>query len=225
MKSSSIAVNKKNRMKKRLAIWLAILLTISLLILWYFDTYVNPVILTTTHSKVKMLTSQAINSSVSELLNNSNVYDDLIDISYDKDGNINAILPNASQTNRLSKDITRLALLKIESIGDTGIAIPLGSFTGMPILMGRGPNIQIRISPIGTLQCNFFYDFTTAGINQTVHRIYLHITSDINLILPIHNNKVQTYTEVMLCESVIVGRIPEVYFGSNSISSLLDLVP
>lgn len=215
----------KKRFKKKFAFILAFLFILSLVILWYFDNYVNPVIISTTYSKVKTLTSQAINASVSEVLNGLNAYDKLIDITYDSNGQITSIQANAVQANLLSKEISRLSIQKIDDIGQSGIAIPLGSFTGMPIFMGRGPDIMIKTSPIGSIQCDYYYEFVSSGINQTVHRIYLYITTDVNLILPMYSSPVQTYTEVMLCESIIVGQVPEVYFGNNAISSLLDLVP
>ncbi len=215
---------KKRNKTKRFLIFLLIVLMIASIIMFYFDKYVNPVILTTSETKVKMMTSRAVNSAISEILNNNNIYDELVTISQDNNGNISMIQANAISINRLSKDISRLALVKIESIGDQGINIPLGSFTGMPILMGRGPEVLIKIVPIGTLDCVFKSEFLSAGINQTVHRIYLDVSSVVNLILPIFNDPVQTYTQVLICESVIVGRVPEFYFN-NAMSELLDLVP
>lgn len=216
--------NKKHRKMKRLIIFLSIVLIIAGLIMFYFDKYVNPVILTTSETKIKMMTSRAVNSAISEILNNNNIYDDLVTISKDGQGDVTLIQANAISINRLSKDISRLALVKIESIGDQGISIPLGSFTGMPILMGRGPEVLIKIVPIGTLDCVFKSEFISSGINQTVHRIYLEVSSVVNLILPIFNDPVQTYTQVLICESVIVGEVPEFYFNT-SMGSLLDLVP
>ena len=213
---------KKHRKAKRLLIFLLVVMTFAGIIMFYFSRYVNPVILTTSETKVKMLTSRAVNSAISEILNNNNIYDDLITISQDSVGNVNMIQANAVSINRLSKDIARLALVKIESIGDQGISIPLGSFTGMPILMGRGPEVLIKIVPIGTLDCIFKSEFVSAGINQTVHRIYLEVTSVVNLILPIFDNPVQTYTEVLICESVIVGDVPEFYFN-NPLSYLVNI--
>ena len=70
----------------------------------------------------------------------------------------------------------------------------------------------------------FKSEFVSAGINQTVHRIYLEVSSVVNLILPIFDDPVQTYTQVLICESVIVGTVPDFYF-SNAMGSLLDLVP
>ncbi len=215
---------KKHRKGKRFLIFLLVVLIIAGVIMLYFDKYVNPVILTTSETKVKMMTSRAVNSAISEILNNNNIYDELVTITQDGDGNISMIQANAVSINRLSKDISRLALVKIESIGDQGISIPLGSFTGMPILMGRGPEVLIKIVPIGTLDCVFKSEFVSAGINQTVHRIYLEVSSVVNLILPIFDDPVQTYTQVLICESVIVGTVPDFYF-SNAMGSLLDLVP
>lgn len=214
----------KHKKYKRILVFLLVLLVIAGIIMLYFDRYVNPVILTTSETKVKMLTSRAVNSAISEILNNNNIYDELVTITQDSGGNISMIQANAVSINRLSKDISRLALVKIESIGDQGISIPLGSFTGMPILMGRGPEVLIKIVPIGTLDCIFKSEFVSAGINQTVHRIYLEVSSVVNLILPIFDDPVQTYTQVLICESVIVGSVPDFYF-SNAMGSLLDLVP
>jgi len=215
---------KKHKKGKRILIFLFVVLIIAGVIMLYFDKYVNPVILTTSETKVKMMTSRAVNSAISEILNNNNIYDELVSITQDDDGNISMIQANAVSINRLSKDISRLALVKIESIGDQGISIPLGSFTGMPILMGRGPEVLIKIVPIGALDCVFKSEFISAGINQTVHRIYLEVSSVVNLILPIFDDPVQTYTQVLICESVIVGTVPDFYF-SNALGSLLDLVP
>ena len=212
--------------RRRWLVFLIVMILIASLILFYFNTYVNPVITSTSKSKIKMLTTRAINSSVTELLNSTNVYDDLIKIERNADGDVVLISADAAKINLLAKDITRVALQKIEMIGENGISIPIGSFTGMPILMGRGPEVQIKVVPIGTLDSKFVSQFVSSGINQTLHRIYLTIQSNINLVLPIFDNPVQTYTEVMLCESVIVGKIPNVYFQNGGIvENLLDLVP
>lgn len=226
MKNSRVAKNnvKKHKRLKRFIIFLVIVMAVAGIIMLYFDKYVNPVILTTSETKIKMMTSRAVNSAISEILNNTNIYDDLVTISHDSNGNVSMIQANAISINRLSKDISRLALVKIESIGDQGISIPLGSFTGMPILMGRGPEVLIKVVPIGTLDCVFKSEFISAGINQTVHRIYLEVSSMVNLILPIFDDPVQTYTQVLICESVIVGTVPDFYF-TNSMGALLDLVP
>ena len=216
--------SKKQKRIRRLLIFLFVVLAIAILLMIYFEKVVNPVIITTSESKIKMLTSRAVNSSISDILSESDIYDELVDITRDANGNIELIQANSVRINTLSKEISKLALLKIESIGDQGITIPAGTFTGMPVFMGKGPDVLIKVTPIGTLDCIFKSEFVEAGINQTLHRIYLEVTSNVNLILPVFEDHVKTFTQVIICESVIVGKVPEFYFG-NGLGSLLDLVP
>ncbi len=223
-KYNSSSLTKKQKRVRRFLIFLIIVVLIATAIILYFDRVINPIIISTSETRIKMLTSRAVNSSISELLSDTNVYDELITISTNDQGQITLIQANAVQINNLSKSISQTALSRIESIGEQGISIPLGTFSGLPLLAGKGPDVIIKMSPIGTLDCVFKSEFVQAGINQTLHRIYLDVSASVNLILPIFDNNVTTYTQVMICESVIVGDVPEFYFN-NSMGSLLDLVP
>ena len=216
--------SKKSKSVRRLIIFISVIVIIGIAVLIYFNTVINPVIVTTSESKIKMLTSRAVNSTISEILNDSDIYDELITVTTDSQGKISMIQANAIKINSLSKEISTKALAKVESIGEQGIAIPLGTFTGMPLFAGKGPDVYIKVSPVGTLDCIFKSEFIQAGINQTLHRIYLEVTTSVNLILPIFDDVVNTFTQVMICESIIVGEVPEFYFN-NSMGSLLDLVP
>lgn len=223
-KYNSSTLTKKQRRIRRFLIFLFIIILIAGGVLLYFDKIVNPIIVTTSESRIKMLTSRAVNSTISEILSDTNIYDELVTINTNDQGQITLIQANAVQINTLSKNISQQALEKIESIGEQGVAIPLGTFSGLPLLAGKGPDVIIKMSPIGTLDCVFKSEFVEAGINQTLHRIYLDVSASVNLILPIFDDKVTTYTQVMICESIIVGDVPEFYFN-NSMGSLLDLVP
>lgn len=215
--------SKKKKRIRCLLICFSIILVMSIGILIYFDKVVNPIIVTTCESKIKMLTSSSINSSITQVISDD-IYNELVDVTEDEQGNIKMIQANAVRINSLSKEISKLALLKIEGMGEQGIPIPFGTFTGMPIFMGKGPDVLVKVTPIGTMDCLFKSEFIQAGINQTLHRIYLEVSSNVNLVLPIFKDKVKTFTQVIICESVIIGQVPDFYLNSG-INSLLDLVP
>lgn len=217
-------LSKKSKRLRRLIIFLVILVLLAVGVMIYFDKVVNPIIITTCESKIKMLTSSSINSSISQVISDSDIYDELVEISEDENGNVKMIQANAVRINSLSKEISKLALLKIEGIGEQGIPIPFGTFTGMPLFMGKGPDVLVKVTPIGTLDCLFKSEFVQAGINQTLHRIYLEVSSNVNLVLPVFKNRVKTFTQVIICESVIIGEVPEFYLNKG-LNSLLDLVP
>jgi sporulation protein YunB len=110
-------------------------------------------------------------------------------------------------------------------MGQKGVNIPLGTFTGLPILVGLGPPINIKLIPIGAINCNFTSQFVSAGINQTNHRIYLQVSSKINVILPTETRTLSNTTQMLISENIIIGKVPETYLFSDEIGDLLNLVP
>jgi len=215
----------KNSRKRKFYTYLIVAVTGLVLIMVYFNTIVNPVILNTSESKVRSLTLKAINSAVSEVVSDSALYNELVTITTNSEGDVSLITANSILINRLSKELAKIAQSKIENIGNQGVMVPLGTFSGMPILVGRGPNVKIRLLPIGSIACNFKSEFTQAGINQTHHRIYVNIESKVTMILPVENRTIINTVQVLICESIIIGKIPATYLNSAQLQDMLDLIP
>ncbi len=215
----------KTKVKKRLLIFVLIVVFIITAILLYFNKVVNPIILSITESKVASLSTKAVNSAVSEVLVENNLYEDLVTICTNDAGDVVMIQANSVLINKLSRDLARASQTKLDTIGAQGVSIPMGSFTGMPIFIGRGPEVRLKIMPIGAIQCSFLSEFVQAGINQTNHKIYVNLTATINVVLPVANKQIVSNTQLLICENIIVGKIPEVYLSSSGIKNLMDLIP
>ena len=55
-------------------------------------------------------------------------------------------------------------------------------------------------------------EFSSAGINQTRHRIILQVDVGLGILLSGYRDKWDdVQTEITVCETVIVGRVPETY--------------
>lgn len=215
----------KTKVKKRLLIFVLIVVFIITAILLYFNKVVNPIILSITESKVASLSTKAVNSAVSEVLVENNLYEDLVTICTNDVGDVVMIQANSVLINKLSRDLARASQTKLDTIGAQGVSIPMGSFTGMPIFIGRGPEVRLKVMPIGAIQCSFLSEFVQAGINQTNHKIYVNLTATINVVLPVANKEIVSNTQLLICENIIVGKIPEVYLSSSGIKNLMDLIP
>ena len=96
---------------------------------------------------------------------------------------------------------------------------------GISLISGYGPPIKIEIFPYGEVGCKFLSQFISAGINQTQHKIYVQVDTFVNVVLPFKTLSVRMKNEVLVCESVIIGEIPETYLKSNSLTEMLELVP
>lgn len=103
--------------------------------------------------------------------------------------------------------------------------VPLGALTGIEALAGFGQKINIKIIPISNVECRFVSKFRQAGINQTLHSLYLEIVSDISIILPSKSTNLASTIEVLICESIITGKIPDTYLQASLAGSDSALVP
>lgn len=218
---------EKNKLtkKQKLGMLFAGFLLIIIGILFYLNYMVNPIIIQMSEAKIRSLATKAVGGAIYEVVSQDNVYNDLINVTYNNEGNITMIQANAIAINLLNRTLTRMAQTKLEEIGNQGINIPIGSFSGLPILVGKGPNINVKLIPIGAITSSFSSEFTYAGINQTNHKIYVNISSNISMVLPTTNQTIQTFTQVLICESIIIGKIPETYLQSDSLDEMLNLVP
>ncbi len=209
---------------KKLKVVLTVILVV-IIVLLIFSIMVNPVIMDTVEIKSKALATRAMNSSVADVVMSSIVYDELVTIVTDEFGNISMIQANSLEINNLSKDLALTCEERIGEYGGRGVSIPLGTFTGIPLLVGRGPRINVKMTPIGSVYCKFSSKFDSAGINQTVHKIYVNISANVSVIMPLSSRSFQAEQQVLISESVIVGQVPEVYLQSDTLDTLLNFVP
>lgn len=202
----------KKKIKTKFKIFLAIFCMMIFGFVFYYFRVVSPIICSLSEEKVGSLATQVISKSVSvALYENSITYDDLIAISYNNNNEITLIQTNSVEINKLVRRVTELVQVEMDGLGKEGIQIALGTFTGIPFLFGLGPLVSLKLVPIGTVNTKFNSQFVGAGINQTRHSLYFDISANIGMILPARTQNFETKLEVAIAESIIVGKIPEIY--------------
>lgn len=95
------------------------------------------------------------------------------------------------------------------------------------MLAGRGPGVKIRISSVGDVETDLRSEFSAQGINQTLHRVYLQVKCEVNILTPFDNISREITNQVLLMENVIVGNIPSTYYnleGMNGSSDALEVI-
>ena len=121
------------------------------------------------------------------------------------------ISANSAVVNTLAHTTAILSQKKINEIQSFDVNIPLGTLSGIPLLSEKGPTVNVVVSPIGNVSCNFTSMFESAGINQTLHRIYINVQSKVDLIMPTSHVEVETTTPILVCESLIIGKVPDTF--------------
>ena len=100
-------------------------------------------------------------------------------------------------------------------MGEEGIEIPLGAFTGIEALAGFGPPVAIELIPVAVVTCRFASDFGSAGINQTRHSVYLEVTAEISVVLPGRKTNFSTSSEVLIAKASCSAMFPKFTFRGD----------
>ena len=225
MKQSKRVLFKfKLSLKQRVLRFGVILLIAIIFSVIIMNKLVNPIIKKTGESKISESTNYAVNLAVISAMQGTVTYDDLIHIVTDANGKITMLQANSIQINALSRDVIDNTYNYIMEKVGSSLVIPLGSFSGIPIFSGLGPNVVIPTLPYGSVKCKFLSQFVSAGINQTVHKIYVQVLTSITLVLPFNNLSVEDKTEVLISESLIIGEIPQTYLMAEEKSDMLNMV-
>lgn len=158
----------------------------------------------------RLKTNEIVGAAVSDYLSeNQYTYSDFAAVLYGEDQKIVSIEAIAYNINKVQAELTLTINKRLEECGNTTAEIPVGSLTDSYLLAGKGPHISLRICPVRDASVTLTSTFTSAGMNQTCHRISAVVTTEVNSSIPLYSFETQTSFEFLLAESVIVGEIPQ----------------
>ncbi len=221
-KLSTNSMHKRTKRKKIVVLVLILLFVFNIL---YFIFVSSPIIKTYSAAEVKSLTEKAVNLAVSNVINRTLSYDSLIDINYTNSGEIMSFSANQYEINTITREIVKETQYHISDLGSEGLALNLGTMSGIPFLIGRGPKFKFNLVPIGAVSGEFVSEFDSVGINMTKHTLFLYVKVHVSIVLPVKSYEIYSNNQVMLAESIIVGKVPEVYLNGGSLGKSLNLVP
>ena len=224
------AYRTKPRRKRTLRKWkiVAVLLAIVLLIvvlLVYFQRNVTRVLISISEATMRSCTTVAVNDAVYYTLSDEMRYEDLVTITRNDAGEIIAVSANALKINKIARDTASISQSNLKNLSLNGIPVPLGALTGIEALAGLGPSIQFRIIPVSSVSCAFSSIFESVGINQTKHSIYLNVIADISIVMPSKTDNFAVTTDILVGESVIIGKVPDTYLQSDIFGNKTALSP
>lgn len=165
-------------------------------------------------SDAKDAAVDTVNEAVLLMMSRGNYdYDYFVDLGVSSDGQVTSLNANMSRINAFSAAL-------LDYVGQLDrknicVSIPVGNLTGSSLLLGRGPEIEIHMIMLTSPHIQFRSELSAAGINQTEHRLLLDVVVDIDVLVPWGSVGTQVTTEVLIAQTVIVGRVPNLYVNST----------
>ena len=216
---------KRRSRKRRFFAILLVLLLLAVLLFIHFQRNVTRVLISISEATMRASTTIAVNDAVYYTLSDEIRYEELITITRDSEGEIVAVAANPLKINKIARDTASISQSNLKNLSLNGIPIPLGALTGIEAFAGLGPSIHFRIIPVSSVSCDYSSTFDSVGINQTKHSIYLNVIADISIVMPSRTENFAVTTEILIGESVLVGRIPDAYLQSDIFGNKPNLSP
>jgi sporulation protein YunB len=118
-----------------------------------------------------------------------------------------------ADSTRFKRLVTERLADRLESLDPSTLAIPLGTLTNVIPFSALGPSVRVRVQSVGDIQTSYVNEFTSAGVNQTKHSIYLQVDVTVYLLIPGEIVPVTVQDRVCVAETIIVGEVPDTYLN------------
>lgn len=214
-------VSKKppKRAKKKKIKAIAAILTLILLFtgaFFYFNKQAHEVIDQLTRATISNRLTVKMNAAFDELMASfDDEYSSYVHIERNSSGEITLITADMIKVNKLMAQYSTIVQSHVSEIEEDDITVPMLAFTGWPLISTLGADIKLDIVAVGDAPCSYRSEFKEVGINQTLHSIYIDVSAKVEIILPIDNIEVECPSSALVCESVIVGRVPQFYLQNK----------
>lgn len=192
---------------KIICVLLAILIFFNLF-LYKLDTAISPTIANVAKAQIRKKTVETINRAILDEYNNNFNYDEVINIEKDSYGNIIMLKADTLKMNKIACEIAIKAQVELNKSGNMEVKIPLSYVFKNNILAGFGPSVVIKAEPIGSINTEYLSKFESAGINQTRHKIYINVDTEVNVILPLSTDRIEVKSQIPVAETIIIGKVP-----------------
>lgn len=203
---------RRSHIEKKIIFMLLLFLVMCVVFAVLIDAKASGVLGAMAADKAKNVAMQAINDSVSEVIDSDEEsYKELVDYRYDDEGNIISVNTNINLTNAIEGAILDGVVKRINSASRCPVSIPVGTLIGSDLLVGRGPAITFFISLSGNARSGIENLFESTGINQSRHQIQIRVEADISIILSGRSMSTSVENTIVIGETIIVGQIPESY--------------
>ncbi|WP_179977872.1 MULTISPECIES: sporulation protein YunB [Clostridium] len=179
------------------------------LFIYFVNAEISPAIVKATDVQARTIITETINSVIIEEYSKQFDYKNIIDVEKDNQGNINMIRTDTLKMNKIACDVAIKCQQRLKKIGKVGLKVPLGYIMKNNLLVFLGPNITVKMQPVGYIETKYISSFESVGINQSRHKIYVEVNTNMKIIIPLGTEDIKVKNEVPISDTIVLGKVPE----------------
>ncbi len=143
-----------------------------------------------------------------ELEEKDYTWDDFCTKVVNSDGSVASLNANTANISVMCADVVARINSEVRQKKHVKISVPIGSIIAPEYFSGKGFGVKVRAVPYVSVSAKINSEMHEAGINQTLHRISMTVVSDVQTICMSDSVTFRRESNILLAESVIVGKIP-----------------
>ena len=165
---------------------------------------------------VKICQKYAI-TSINNIIQNSlyssskNIKSEDFILRSDNNGRLEYLSVNSMIVNNICAETASTVSQNLNNLTTSKIRLPLGVFTGLPILSHFGPSTTIRLQPIGDATADYETSMTQAGVNQVNFQGWINVHTTVSIVNPLWSKDLEITRKLTLVNTVFNGEIPKTY--------------
>lgn len=165
---------------------------------------------------VKICQKYAI-TSINNIIQNSlyssskNIKSEDFILRSDNNGRLEYLSVNSMVVNNICAETASTVSQNLNNLTTSKIRLPLGVFTGLPILSHFGPSTTIRLQPIGDATADYETSMTQAGVNQVNFQVWINVHTTVSIVNPLWSKDLEITRKLTLVNTVFNGEIPKTY--------------
>ena len=145
----------------------------------------------------------------------------------DSDNRITALRTDIIAVGKVKARIVNGLFDRLDYLEETQTEVPLGTVFAPNLFTGMGPRVKVGLAGLAQMEAQFVSAFTSAGINQTRHRILIEVHAGFRILTPFGGEDREIVSTYPVTDTVIVGTVPERYTyiggsGSDLLSEIRD---
>ncbi|MFD0695994.1 sporulation protein YunB [Paenibacillus sp. GCM10027628] len=213
--------------KRVLLIGLLIFVLFAVQSFMFVERNLRPPLMNLAKVRIKQIATQAINSAIADHVAGNANAEQLIDWKTDKNGKITGFMLNYAEHMRITSDTIRTVQGELNNLQKISDHIPVGQAMNSAILASFGPDIPIKLLPVGSVKVDLNTRSQNAGINMVLFEVYVRIIAEVSVIIPFDSDTEIVETEIPISYSLVVGDVPTYYFDNkgNPVGSNKEAVP
>ncbi len=199
------AVRRKGR--KHLG-WICLLAFGLLAAAWWAEAPMEELLWIRVRQQAQENANRAVQEAAAELLETCDPAATLT-VHRNDSGQIQSLTTDPVVLTRIQTTLHGLVQDRLDADASCTMKIPLGTLTGWSLLRERGPKVTVRFAAISAARCVVRNHFSEAGVNQTLHEVWLD--AELTVYPMLRGAETETITvSCCLAQTVIVGQVPSV---------------